>query len=87
MAADPTATARRDPGAGFVFAHVALLALVVAVAAVAPFLVGGQSPLDGTSLAAPGLSVVVIILATYLLGARIAGRMRAAADHRDRGAD
>jgi hypothetical protein len=31
--------------------------------------------------------VAVIILTTYLLGARIAGRMRAAADNRDRGAD
>jgi hypothetical protein len=31
--------------------------------------------------------VAVIILTTYLLGARIAGRMRAAAGNRDRGAD
>jgi hypothetical protein len=52
----------------------------------APFLVKGQSPLDGANFAA-GLSVAVIILTTYLLGARIAGRMRVVAGNRDRGAD
>jgi hypothetical protein len=85
--AAPVPAPRTPGGTGFVFAHVALLAVVVSAASMAPFLVRGQSPLDGASLAAPGLSVGVIILTTYLLGARIAGRMRAAAGNRDRGAD
>jgi hypothetical protein len=86
VSAEPGATAPRHPSVGFVFAHVALLALVVAVAAMAPFLIEGQSALAG-SPAAFGLSVGVIILTTYVLGARIAGRVRAAGDSRDRGAD
>jgi len=85
--AAPVLTSRTPESAGFVFAHVGLLAVVVSAAAMAPFLVRGQSPLDGANFAAPGLSVAVIILTTYLLGARIAGRMRAAAGNRDRGAD
>jgi len=85
--AAPVLTSRTPKSAGFVFAHVGLLAVVVSAAAMAPFLVRGQSPLDGANFAAPGLSVAVIILTTYLLGARIAGRMRAAAGNRDRGAD
>jgi hypothetical protein len=83
----PVLASRTPESTGFVFAHVGLLAVVVSGAAMAPFLVRGQSPLDGANLAAPGLSVAVIILTTYLLGARIAGRMRAAAGNRDRGAD
>jgi hypothetical protein len=85
--AAPVPAPRTPESTGFVFAHVGLLAVVVSAAAMAPFLVRGQSPLDGANFAAPGLSVAVIILTTYLLGARIAGRMRAAAGNRDRGAD